>query len=105
MKIILTTIVATLYGLATPLEAKTSPHVSPAVLQTQHVPNQTNDAAEIIPIAGQKTVKVRSYYRKDGTYVRGHYRSRPTCRTPSRQYYPPNRSYSKNHTRTYSRRK
>ncbi len=25
-----------------------------------------------------KTVHVRGYYRKDGTYVRGHYRSRPT---------------------------
>ncbi len=24
-----------------------------------------------------KTVPVRGYYRKDGTYVRGHYRSRP----------------------------
>ena len=24
-----------------------------------------------------KTVRVRGYYRKDGTYVRGHYRSRP----------------------------
>jgi hypothetical protein len=24
-----------------------------------------------------KTVNVRGYYRKDGTYVRGHYRSRP----------------------------
>jgi hypothetical protein len=24
-----------------------------------------------------KTVKVKGYYRKDGTYVRGHYRSRP----------------------------
>ncbi|MCG8404149.1 MAG: hypothetical protein MI923_03015 [Phycisphaerales bacterium] len=24
-----------------------------------------------------KTVRVKGYYRKDGTYVRGHYRSRP----------------------------
>lgn len=24
-----------------------------------------------------KTVRVRGYYRKDGTYVRGHYRSKP----------------------------
>ena len=28
-----------------------------------------------------KTVPVRGYWRKDGTYVRGHYRSRPTGRT------------------------
>ncbi len=27
-----------------------------------------------------KTVQVRGYYRKDGTYVRGHYRSRPRSR-------------------------
>ena len=28
-----------------------------------------------------KTVPVRGYFRKDGTYVRGHYRSLPTGRT------------------------
>ena len=27
-----------------------------------------------------KTVRVRGYYRKDGTYVRGHYRSSPSSR-------------------------
>lgn len=33
---------------------------------------------EISPATGRpKTVHVRSYYRKDGTYVRGHYRSAP----------------------------
>ena len=28
------------------------------------------------PPSGSKTVRVRGYYRKDGTYVRGHYRSK-----------------------------
>jgi hypothetical protein len=33
---------------------------------------------EISPATGRpKTVNVRGYYRKDGTYVRGHYRSAP----------------------------
>jgi hypothetical protein len=27
-----------------------------------------------------KTVHIRGYYRKDGTYVRGHYRSNPRRR-------------------------
>lgn len=36
---------------------------------------------EISPATGRpKTVHVRSYYRKDGTYVRGHYRSAPRRR-------------------------
>ena len=34
---------------------------------------------EISPATGRpKTVHVRGYYRKDGTYVRGHYRSPPS---------------------------
>jgi hypothetical protein len=33
---------------------------------------------EISPTTGRpKTVNVRGYYRKDGTYIRGHYRSAP----------------------------
>ena len=33
---------------------------------------------EVSSLTGRpKTVRVRGYYRKDGTYVRGHYRSRP----------------------------
>lgn len=36
---------------------------------------------EISPATGRpKTVHVRGYYRKDGTYVRGHYRSAPRRR-------------------------
>jgi len=33
---------------------------------------------EISPLTGRpKTIPVKGYYRKDGTYVRGHYRSKP----------------------------
>jgi len=33
---------------------------------------------EISPLTGRpKTISVKGYYRKDGTYVRGHYRSKP----------------------------
>lgn len=32
-----------------------------------------------------KTVNVRSYHRKDGTYVRGHYRSKPYSNPPRRR--------------------
>ncbi len=48
-------------------------------------PSSTSPVAENSSYFGQtsqntgrpKTVRVQGYYRKDGTYVRGHYRSRP----------------------------
>lgn len=105
-KTILTAILTTFYGLATPLEAKASAPASPAIaFQTKYAPNHASETVKVIPIAGPKTVHVRGYYRKDGTYVRSHYRSRPTRHAYSKKYYSPSRSYSKSYSRTYSRRK
>jgi hypothetical protein len=66
--------------------ASTSP-VSPSVTRDEAPVEEGNAPAvaengsyygEISPATGRpKTVNVRGYYRKDGTYVRGHYRSAP----------------------------
>jgi hypothetical protein len=47
-------------------------HTGPAVAENGSYYGQPNKSG--VP----KTVPVRGYYRKDGTYVRGHYRSRPS---------------------------
>lgn len=40
-----------------------------------------NGFGEISAVTGRaKTVYVRGYYRKDGTYVKPHFRSKPTSR-------------------------
>lgn len=55
----------------------------PSVEERSAPPVAENDSyyGEISPATGRpKTVHVQGYYRKDGTYVRGHYRSAPRRR-------------------------
>lgn len=44
--------------------------------------------------AGDKSVKVKSYYRKDGTYVPSHYRSAPHSKQTNYTPNKPIRSYA-----------
>jgi len=53
----------------------------------------------VIEIIGQKTVNVRGYYRKDGTYVKPHKRSAPGAKTYN---YSKNTSNSKTKSNSYS---
>lgn len=56
-------------------EARVEERNSPAVAENGSY------YGEVSPATGRpKTVHVRGYYRKDGTYVRGHYRSAPRRR-------------------------
>lgn len=69
-----------------------SPNSQPADVRTQIPTLNTAEWSTFGPSAGkrrssspkrakkQKTVRVSSYTRKDGTKVRAHYRSRPTRR-------------------------
>ena len=68
------------------------PGAAPAYAQPNPGPTRTLHTGSAIAENGSyhgepnkvgipKTVRVRGYYRKDGTYVQGHYRSRPTGRT------------------------
>lgn len=52
---------------------------SPDALHRPFVAENGSYYGEISKATGRpKTVAVRGYFRKDGTYVRGHYRSRPS---------------------------
>ena len=58
--------------------ASTSYKSAPAATSKPGCAENGSCYGEISPATSRpKTVHVRGYYRKDGTYVRGHYRSRP----------------------------
>ena len=56
----------------------TSPIASPPAGRSTVCAENGSCYGDISSLTGRpKTVHVRGYYRADGTYVRGHYRSRP----------------------------
>jgi outer membrane protein assembly factor BamE (lipoprotein component of BamABCDE complex) len=61
--------------------AQPNPGLTPTLHPGSAVAENGSYYGEPNKVGIPKTVRVRGYYRKDGTYVPGHFRSRPTGRT------------------------